>query len=149
MNGEKGGGSLMYPFKQSTLENQKGQFAEIRELLNNHEFQEGGNWEYDHGYFDRKLQDNPGYLFIRIPVIVERGAFGEDEAKVRLGMPFLLRHKYQRGLDDHVETNVIANSTINQFSEPVDPDASIKQEDIEEGTVIIKQIEEEFQNYFD
>jgi hypothetical protein len=139
----------MYPFKQSTLEDRKGQFAEIRQLLNKYEFQEGGNWDYDHGYFDRKLQDNPGYLFIRIPVFVERGAFGEDGAKVRVGMPFLLRHKYQRGLDDHVETNVIANSAINQFSEPVDPDASIKQEDIKQGLEIIQRVEQEFQTFFD
>jgi hypothetical protein len=134
----------MYPFEQTALENQKGRFEEIHQLLQEQGFEEGGNWEYDHGFFDRKLQDQPGYLFVRIPVFVEQGAFGEDEAQVRLGTPLLLRHKYQIGNDDNVDIGV-HNASLNQFQEPVDSDASLKQEDIEKGRKVIQQVEKVLQ----
>jgi hypothetical protein len=134
----------MYPFEQTALENQKGRFGEIHQLLQEQGFEEGGNWEYDHGFFDRKLQDHPGYLFVRIPVFIEQGAFGEDEAQVRLGAPLLLRHKYQIGNDDDVNIDVF-DASLNQFQEPVDSDASLKQEDIEKGRKVIQQVEKVLQ----
>jgi hypothetical protein len=134
----------MFPFEQTALENQKGRFEEIQQLLQEQGFEEGGNWEYDHGYFDRKLQDHPGYLFLRIPVFVEQGAFGENEAEVRLGNPLLLRHKYQIGNDDQVNIGVMTAS-LNQFQEPVDSDASLKQEEVEAGIKVIQQLENVFQ----
>jgi hypothetical protein len=137
----------MYPFEQTALENRKGRFGEIRQFLQEQGFDEGGNWEYDHGFFDRKLADHPGYLFVRIPIFVEQGAFGEEEAKVRLGTPLLLRHKYQIGNDDHVDMTVM-NASINQFAEPVDPDASLKEEDVHEGKKILQQVEQAFQGRF-
>jgi hypothetical protein len=134
----------MYPFEQTALENQKGSFEEIQQLLQEQGFEVGGNWEYDHGYFDRKLKGHPGYLFLRIPIFVEQGAFGENEAEVRLGTPLLLRHKYQIGNDDQVNIGVITAS-VNQFQEPVDPDASLKQEDVEGAIKLIQQLEKVFQ----
>lgn len=134
----------MYSFEQTTLEDRKGRFEEIHKLLQEQGFEEGGNWEYDHGFFDRKLRDHPGYLFVRIPVFVEQGAFGEDEAQVRLGTPLLLNHKYQIGNDDHVNIDVL-DASLNQFQEPVDSDASLKQEDIERGREVIQQVEKVLQ----
>jgi hypothetical protein len=137
----------MFAFHHTLLENKRLSFSELNGFLNQHHFEIGGNWDYSHGYFDRKLEENPGYLFLRIPVQVEEGSFGEDGAQLRIGTPFLLRHKYQRGLDDYV---FVTNRTaaFNQFSEPVDPDASLKQEDIDKAAPLIKDLEQAFQTYF-
>lgn len=137
----------MYIFEGTQLENKKASYTQIRQFLNEYGFEEGGGWEYDHGFFDRKIEDNPGYLFIRIPVMVETGSFGEDEARVRIGTPFLLRHKYQRGLDDHVFADN-SNALINQFSEPVDADATVKPEDVEKGKQMIQQLGQSYEKHF-
>ncbi|WP_202080293.1 YugN family protein [Caldalkalibacillus salinus] len=137
----------MYPFENTALENFEGHFVDIRQFFHEHGFDEGGNWEYDHGFFDKKLADNPGYLFIRVPVMVKEGEFGDDEALVRLGKPFLLRHKYQIGLDDYVDVDVL-DSSINQFSEPQDSDASIETEEVEKSKKIIQKLEEQFKAHF-
>jgi hypothetical protein len=137
----------MHPFKETQIENKIVYFAELRDLLNELGFEEGGGWEYDHGYFDRKLEETPGYLFVRIPVMVEEGSFGEDSALMRVGTPLVLRHKYQRGLDDYVSVDN-NNATFNQFSEPVDTDASLKDGDIQQGKQIIEEVEQEFTKRF-
>jgi hypothetical protein len=56
---------------------------------------------------------------------------------VELGRPFLLSHKYQIGLDDHIGDA----GTLNQFSEPVDKDASFPEQYIETGKALVKELE--------
>jgi len=137
----------MYPFQQTALENKQVIFGEFKEFISQYGFEEGGGWEYDHGFFDRKLEDNPGYLFVRIPVLVVNGEFGQEEAKLRIGTPFVLRHKYQRGLDDYVFVDN-SNASFNQFAEPQDPDASLKEGDVEKGRKIIEEVEKAFKTRF-
>ncbi|GAA0355841.1 YugN family protein [Bacillus horti] len=137
----------MFAFEHTSLENFQGSFGEIKRFLQEKGYDEGGNWEYDHGYFDKKIADSPGYLFIRIPIIVQEGTFGEDEARVKIGTPFLLRHKYQIGNDDHVHVT-LANASLNQFAEPQDPDASLEQDEIDSTWEIIRRLEEDFQASF-
>jgi hypothetical protein len=131
----------MYPIKETKLENKTGRFEDIRNFLNKQGFDVGGNWEYDHGYFDRKMEDHPSYLFIRVPIMVEKGSFGEDDAQVRIGTPLVLRHKYQQKLDDFVFVDN-SNASFNQFSEPVDPDAALDSNDIEQAMDIIRHVEQ-------
>ncbi|WP_025027963.1 YugN family protein [Caldalkalibacillus mannanilyticus] len=137
----------MFVYEESQLENQIVPFAPFRDFMSELGFVVGGSWDYDHGYFDRKLEDDPGYLFVRIPVMVEEGNFGEDEATLRIGAPLLLRHKYQRGLDNYVFVDN-SNATFNQFSEPEDPDASLKEGDIEQGQKVIQEVEQAFGQEF-
>ena len=54
-----------------------------------------------------------------------------------LRRPFLLSHKYQIGLDDHIGDA----GTMNQFSEPVDKDASFPEQYIETGKDLVKELE--------
>jgi hypothetical protein len=137
----------MYPFENTSMENYEGQFIDIRQFFHEQGYDEGGNWDYDHGYFDRKLADSPGYLFIRVPVFVKEGEFGDDEAFVRLGKPFLLRHKYQVANDDYVDMTVI-NATYNQFAEPEDADATVTEEEVAETKEIIRRLDQAFRERF-
>lgn len=112
----------------------------LEELLKPLGYTIGGNWDYDHGYFDYKIDDEVGYQFLRVPFRAIDGQLDTPRCTVELGKPFLLSHKYQRGLDDHAETGSFSG-TFNQFSEPVDKDASFPEEYVEIGTSLVQQLE--------
>lgn len=101
----------------------------------------GGNWDYDHGYFDYKINDEEGYQFVRLPFRAIEGQLDSAECKVELGRPFVLSHQYQEGLDDHA---MIGNfsASINQFTEPVDKDAALSEDSVHIGNSIVQQLEE-------
>jgi len=101
----------------------------------------GGNWDYDHGSFDYKIDDEVGYQFLRVPFEAVDGQLDSDGTSVKIGRPFLLSHKYQRGLDDNVHDDNL-ESIINQFSEPQDPDASFPEKYIDLGKALVKELED-------
>lgn len=35
-----------------------------------------GNWDYDHGYFDYKIDNRDGYTFLRVPFTAEKSKAG-------------------------------------------------------------------------
>lgn len=137
----------MFAFEDTSIENYQGHYGALRDFFNEQGYEVGGNWDYDHGYFDKKLADSPGYLFIRIPVFAQIGEFGQDDAVVKVGRPLLLRHKYQIGNDDYVDMTV-TNASVNQFSEPQDPDASLKNEEVENTQQLIHQLDDVFKQQF-
>jgi hypothetical protein len=100
-----------------------------------------GNWDYDHGYFDYKIDDEVGYQFLRVPFKAEDGQLDSDGATVRLEEPFLLSHKYQRGIDDHAGVGDFSAS-FDQFQEPQDNDADIPEQYREIGQSLVKELEE-------
>ncbi|GAE30344.1 hypothetical protein JCM9152_1749 [Halalkalibacter hemicellulosilyticusJCM 9152] len=90
----------------------------------------GGGWEYDHGYFDYKIDDEGGYTFLRIPITAIDGELDQRGVSVELGKPYLLNHRYQQDLDDNPDVfnglvTINLNSAINQFTEPVEKDGDI------------------------
>jgi hypothetical protein len=101
------------------------------------------NWDYEHGYFDYKMDDHVGYQFIRLPFVVTSGSLDapSDYAMIEMKEPFLLSHKYNPGLDDNVkEGNVRA--MFDQFQEPVDKDASFPEELITKGRELLADVEQ-------
>lgn len=100
----------------------------------------GGNWEYDHGYFDYKIDDDEGYQFLRVPFKAIDGQLDSRNCTVELQTPFLLSHQYQMGIDDHAEIGN-ASATFNQFQEPADKDASVPDNYIDKGKTLIKELE--------
>ncbi|MFD1020531.1 YugN-like family protein [Thalassobacillus hwangdonensis] len=100
----------------------------------------GGNWDYDHGSFDYKIDDDVGYQFLRVPFDVEHGSLDAPTSTVKIGEPFLLSHKYQRGLDDNVHVGNI-KASFDQFSEPQDPDASVDEKYIAVGQELVRELE--------
>ncbi|MBS4190745.1 YugN-like family protein [Bacillus sp. FJAT-49705] len=100
----------------------------------------GGNWDYDKGSFDYKIDSKDGYQFLRLPFTAIYGQLDEKGCTVALGRPFLLSHQYEEGLDDQSSTAVFSGS-FNQFSEPVDKDARFPEEYVRVGKSLVKELE--------
>ncbi|MFG6117040.1 YugN-like family protein [Halobacillus sp. MO56] len=114
--------------------------SELEQTLKPLGYQVGGNWDYDHGYFDYKIADDGSYQFLRVPFTSKQGNLDDYHVTVEIGEPFLLAHKYQRGMDDHVHV-FVGKASIDQFSEPVDPDASVPDEMVEIGRELVRELE--------
>lgn len=48
----------------------------------------GGNWDYEHGSFDYKMDDKEGYLFLRLPFKAVNSELDSAGAVVELQQPF-------------------------------------------------------------
>jgi hypothetical protein len=106
----------------------------------------GGGWEYDHGYFDYKIDEEEGYTFLRLPFQAIDGELEQRGVTVRIGKPFLLNHKYQEGLDDNPDVfngmfRMAYNSSINQFQEPIDKDAEVNQKYMPTARSLLQELE--------
>ncbi|MGM0854517.1 MAG: YugN-like family protein [Bacillota bacterium] len=124
----------------SNIEGRHYQLYKLEQLLKPLGYSIGGNWDYDHGYFDYKIDDEVGYQYLRVPFTSVDGQLDSRGATVEFGKPFLLSHKYKRGLDDYASTGTFSGS-VNQFSEPQDSDASFPEEYIEVGKDLVKELE--------
>jgi len=100
----------------------------------------GGNWDYDHGSFDYKLNDESSYQFLRVPFTAIDGQLDARNCTVELGRPFLLSHEYQMELDDQARAGTFSG-TLNQFSEPIDKDGEVPERLIEDGKGLIAKLE--------
>lgn len=131
---------------ESTLENIEGSFLDIDSYLCQHEFSLAGNWDYKHGYLDKRL-DQERMVWLRIPFHVTKGALdgecGGCRATVKLGQPFVFRHVYNTGLDKHA-TPKLMGALFDQFQAPLDPDASIDPEWVDHAKDVLKQVEQGF-----
>ncbi|WP_078555618.1 YugN-like family protein [Bacillus alkalicellulosilyticus] len=123
---------------QSAVEHKEFVLYDLEQKLKPLGYVIGGNWDYDHGYFDYKIDDDGSYIFFRLPFEATNGELEQRGVKVRLMKPFLLAHKYQRGLDDYVGDKY---PVLNQFSEPQDKDASIKEKYIPIAQNLIQELE--------
>jgi hypothetical protein len=124
----------------STLEGKTYQLYKLEKELKPLGYTIGGGWEYDHGSFDYKIDDEVGYQFLRVPFEAVDGQLDSQGTTVQLGRPFLLSHKYQVGMDDHAEIDTFTAS-FNQFSEPRDPDATFPEKYIDLGKSLVKELE--------
>jgi len=100
----------------------------------------GGNWDYDHGSFDYKIDDKEGYLFLRLPFKAENSQLDSAGAVVQLQQPFLLSHVYQDSVD---QDGNIGNVTaaFNQFAEPKDKDGEFPEDYISLGQAHLHEVE--------
>jgi hypothetical protein len=130
----------------SELENQVEGFVSLNDFFRRFEFTLGGNWDYDHGYFDRYL-DGDHKVWLRIPFEVTSGTLDgisdDSDATVKLGTPFVLKHIYNEGLDPEAVPNVYG-SLINQFQEPIDKDADVEAHWLEQAKQILQEVEQSF-----
>ncbi|ELK45945.1 YugN-like family protein [Halobacillus sp. BAB-2008] len=118
-------------------------FNELEKELQGLGFKLADNWDYEHGYFDYKIDDHVGYQFIRLPFAVTSGSLDapSDYALVEMKEPFLLSHKYNPGLDDNVKEGNF-RAIFDQFQEPVDKDASFPEEHVHTGRELLKKVEQ-------
>ncbi|MFS0863726.1 YugN-like family protein [Fredinandcohnia sp. 179-A 10B2 NHS] len=124
----------------SRLEGETFQLFKLEKELKPLGYAIGGNWDYDHGYFDYKISAEDGYQYLRIPFGAVDGQLDQDGAVVQLARPFLLSHQFQAGTDDDA---VIGNfsAAINQFQEPETPDAEFPSKYVELGKALVEELE--------
>lgn len=122
----------------SQIENWQFELIDLENKLKPLGYDIGGNWDYDHGYFDYKIDDEVSYLFLRVPFTAIDGQLDERGVIVQLGRPFLLSHVYNKGLDDHADD---PNPWVNQFSEPVDKDGEFPQKWVLIGKNLVTELE--------
>lgn len=112
----------------------------LEQLLKPLGYSIGGNWDYDHGSFDYKIDDEEGYQFLRIPFRAIDGQLDSPGCTVMVGRPYLLSHQYQDGLDDQAFVgNTFAS--FNQFSEPVNKDARFPEKYVDIGKSLVNEFE--------
>ncbi|WP_163536595.1 YugN family protein [Gracilibacillus sp. YIM 98692] len=124
----------------SVVENKRFPFRHINALLSNQGFVLGGAWDYDHGLFDKKIEHNDGYHFLRIPFQTIEGDIEVKDAIIQLGKPYLLTHLYQNDVEGHADSGVF-QGPFNQFQSPVEKDADIPSDCIEIGEQALEQVE--------
>lgn len=122
------------------LAGRSGEYGKIRAVLESEGFVLGGGWEYDHAYFDRELARTEGEtVYLRVPVTAEQGTIGQDDARVRLGTPFVLNHVVHLG--SHIDrAEAIPNPFLNQFSPPRERDGSVTPEWVEAGRTVLARV---------
>ncbi|MBD0380142.1 YugN family protein [Paenibacillus sedimenti] len=132
----------MKPLSSSLTQVQES-FDSVRDHLHEFEFALGGNWDYDHGYFDRNL-DEANKVWLRIPFQMVTGRIEGDteatDAIVKMGTPFVLKHVYNEGLDQGAEAETYG-ALIDQFQTPLNPDAEIEDKWVEKAEGLLKRVE--------
>ncbi|SDC01813.1 YugN-like family protein [Paenibacillus sp. UNCCL117] len=112
-------------------------------VLQEFEFSLGGNWDYEHGCFDRSL-DEGHKVWLRIPFEVTHGVLEGENGGVgtviQLGSPFVLKHLYNEGLDEEAQVRVVS-ALFDQFQEPVDKDAPVEGEWVDQAKLVLKEVE--------
>jgi hypothetical protein len=112
----------------SSLSSQEQEFVPVQSTLAERGFALGGNWDYDRGSFDCAL-DDAQKVWLRLPFEVTIGHLDgeteENDAKIRFGQPFVLKHVYQEGLDAEAQPRGM-NAMFDQFQDPADPDDAIE-----------------------
>jgi len=132
----------MHPLP-SRLVSQEREFAPVRSALSARGFSLGGGWDYDRGSFDCAL-DEARKVFLRLPFEVASGRLDseaeDNQARIRFGQPYVLKHVYNEGLDPEAKMR-IAGGLVDQFSDPADPDAPIEAEWIAKAEAKLREVE--------
>ncbi|WP_141540221.1 YugN-like family protein [Bacillus pseudomycoides] len=131
---------------QSNLEGHTYALFKLEEVLKPLGYSIGGNWDYDKGCFDYKVDEEDGYQFLRVPFTAVEGELDVPGVVVRLDTPYLLSHVYQDELDDQVNTLAAGASGLDQFAEPQDADGNIKRKYIDIGKALVKELEKHLSN---
>lgn len=130
----------------SKLESSVKEFVEVKNMLEERNFALGGAWDYEHGSFDRYL-DEAHKVWLRMPFQVINGnadsETGANDAKIRLGTPYVLKHVYNEGNDSAAHPKMMGG-LIDQFQKPVDPDAEIEPEWVEKAERVLGEVERLF-----
>lgn len=129
---------------QSTIEGREVEFATMQQYLQSYQFNLGGNWDYDHGCFDRHLDEQARKVWLRIPFHVTRGHIDSEkentEAMIKIGKPYVLKHIYNEGLDAEAVPRVYT-SVFDQFQDPLDKDAEVEQQWLNAAGEILRAVE--------
>ncbi len=131
---------------QSRLTDQVDELTDLKQFFADHEFTLGGNWEYDHGSFDRAL-DEEHKVWLRVPFQVVSGTIDgsveDSETTVRMGAPYVLKHLYQEGNDQEARA-MTYRGLIDQFQTPLDRDAEVEKPWVDKANQVMREIEQQY-----
>ncbi|PFM64940.1 hypothetical protein COJ48_09040 [Bacillus cereus] len=130
---------------QSNLVGRTYALYKLEEVMKPLGYSIGGNWDYDKGCFDYKIDEEDGYQFLRVPFTAVDGELDVPGVVVRLETPYIISHVYQDELDNEVNT-LAAGTSLDQFAEPKDPDGDVKRKYIDIGKVLVQELEKHFFN---
>ncbi|MED1564807.1 YugN-like family protein [Bacillus paramycoides] len=130
---------------QSNLVGRTYALYKLEEVMKPLGYSIGGNWDYDKGCFDYKIDEEDGYQFLRVPFTAVDGELDVPDVVVRLETPYIISHVYQDELDNEVNT-LAAGTSLDQFAEPKDPDGDVKRKYIDIGKVLVQELEKHFFN---
>ncbi|EJR48991.1 hypothetical protein IIM_03770 [Bacillus cereus VD107] len=130
---------------QSNLVGRTYALYKLEEVMKPLGYSIGGNWDYDKGCFDYKIDEEDGYQFLRVPFTTVDGELDVPGVVVRLETPYIISHVYQDELDNEVNT-LAAGTSLDQFAEPKDPDGDVKRKYIDIGKVLVQELEKHFFN---
>ncbi|MCI3919616.1 YugN-like family protein [Paenibacillus sp. TRM 82003] len=129
---------------ESKLTNMELDYAELKEVLEGNRFTLGGNWEYESGSFDCRLDGEKQTVWLRIPFEVVHGRLDPEApqpgTRVVIGTPYVLRHLYQEG-DDPTADVYLFGAIINQFQKPEDPDAKVPSSFVQAAKDTLRDVE--------
>lgn len=119
-------------------------FTELKDALERYHFGLGGNWEYNHGSFDRRLDGERQTVWLRIPFEVVHGELDpispQPGTRVMVGTPYVLRHLYNEG-DDHTAHFYTLGALVDQFQAPVNADAAVQSSYVTEARDVLRDVE--------
>ncbi|GIP28435.1 hypothetical protein J23TS9_35650 [Paenibacillus sp. J23TS9] len=128
---------------ESRLENIEDRFVNIDGYLCTHDFTLAGNWDYKHGYLDKRL-DQERMVWLRIPFHVTKGNLdgecGGCHATVKLGRPFVFKYIYNTGTDKHATPHLMG-ALFDQFQPPLDDDAPLDEFWVEHARKVLNEVE--------
>lgn len=124
----------------SKIEGKHFKLYKLEQLLKPLGFTIGGNWDYDHGSFDYKLNDEGKYEFLRLPFHAIDGQLDSNGATVEFDRPFVLAHVYQIDIDESSIPGAISGA-FDQFAKPIDKDGIVSEQFVEEGKKLVEKVE--------
>lgn len=129
----------MRPIPDTSIVDKTGTFGDLRETFDRFQFHLGGNWDYDHGSFDRILaEDGEATVYVRVPFQVTEGELDDPAAKVVFGTPYVIKHVAQA--DTTLNEEGLDSGLLNQFQKPADPDAPLDERWVEEGRRAVEEV---------
>ncbi len=129
----------MRQIPDTSIVGQEATFGVCSDVFGRHQFHLGGNWDYDHGSFDRILaEDGEATIYVRVPFDVTEGELDAPEARIVFGTPYVIKHVAQA--DTTLNTEGLDSGLLNQFQKPADPDAPLDEQWVEEGRRVVEAV---------
>ncbi len=108
----------------SRLTNTMTNYVYAQHQLGSQGFIVGGNWDYQHGYFDYLMDSGNKSNYIRIPFTTYKGSIEDKNGVIRFGTPFLLSYEAKTGthfyMKQYAQDEKCSPDSTYDFSEDAD-----------------------------
>ncbi|EGQ26096.1 MULTISPECIES: YugN family protein [Sporosarcina] len=110
---------------ETMIEGKLANFGVLRDQVCKHGYHFGGGWDYHKGCFDSILHKEGGEtIYLRVPFEVDEGELDDYHTSIKFKKPYVIKHVVNTGLDR--DSSSLVSGSFNQFQEPLDRDAQIR-----------------------